>query len=74
MPDITLCTNTACVNRGQCYRFMALPTAEYQSFAVFTPNTNEVVEPGRDVDCDWYWPLPSNPEKIKTTPEDGRTQ
>lgn len=36
MPDITMCTSKSCQNREQCYRAMAKPNPNYQSYADFT--------------------------------------
>ena len=38
MPDITMCCNTKCVERANCYRYTATPSERWQSFA----NFNEV--------------------------------
>lgn len=35
MPDITMCKNESCPVRKTCYRYMAKPTPEQQSYAIF---------------------------------------
>ena len=35
MPDITMCQNESCPVRKTCYRYMAEPTPEQQSYAIF---------------------------------------
>jgi hypothetical protein len=37
MPDITMCVNSTCPKREQCYRYMAEPGWR-QAFAMFTPD------------------------------------
>lgn len=41
MPDITMCTNSACQLSKTCYRFNAAPSQYRQSYAVFKPFINE---------------------------------
>lgn len=48
MPDITMCENTSCYMREQCYRFMATPDAR-QSVTTFTPLS--------DSECEYFMPL-----------------
>ena len=35
MPDITMCANTACKMRLDCYRYLAYPTPGRQSYAYY---------------------------------------
>ena len=37
MPDISMCKNTTCPLRKECYRFTAIPTPYRQSYAFFKP-------------------------------------
>jgi DNA invertase Pin-like site-specific DNA recombinase len=48
MPDITMCDNTSCDMREQCYRFMATPDAR-QSVTTFTPISK--------TECEYFMPL-----------------
>jgi DNA invertase Pin-like site-specific DNA recombinase len=48
MPDITMCENTTCHMREQCYRFMATPDAR-QSVTTFTPLS--------EAECEYFMPL-----------------
>ena len=45
MPDITMCSNTKCQLRKDCYRYKAKPSTR-QSYAIFKPITDGV--------CDYY--------------------
>lgn len=51
MPDITMCKGTKCPISNSCYRFLAKPTNEYQSYFTEVPydlKTNK---------CVYYWKL-----------------
>ncbi len=48
MPDITMCENSTCHMREQCYRFMATPNAR-QSITMFTPLS--------ETQCEYFMPL-----------------
>lgn len=48
MPDITMCENSTCHMREQCYRFMATPDAR-QSITMFTPLSK--------AQCEYFMPL-----------------
>lgn len=37
MPDITMCINKECPLRMKCYRFTAVPTLDWQSYAEYKP-------------------------------------
>ncbi len=37
MPDISMCQNTDCPLCFDCYRYMAKPNGEYQTYADFHP-------------------------------------
>ena len=41
MPDITMCTNRNCPIRRSCYRYVAIPTPKWQSYAAFAPYKDE---------------------------------
>jgi hypothetical protein len=65
MPDITLCTNRDCQLATHCYRFMAVPNLEYQSYSKFTP-----VMLGDRLTCSLFIELNKNqnePKSSKTT-------
>ncbi len=49
MPDISMCTNSTCLIRMDCYRFRAIPCM-YQSYSIFNP-TNETPY------CDSFIPI-----------------
>gem|GEM_PF-6467881 len=53
--DITLCTNKKCPKREDCFRFKAVSTSEWQSYARF--------EPAEDGNCAFQMPLPSVPNE-----------
>lgn len=40
MPDISMCNNTTCPSKEECYRFKAIPN-NYQSYSNFKPEKNE---------------------------------
>lgn len=46
MPDITMCLNKDCLLRMKCYRFTAMPTPDWQSYAEYKPVNGE---------CDRFW-------------------
>lgn len=50
MPDISMCTNSACPLSKDCYRHMAVPSF-WQAYAGFAP--------GEDGSCDWFMPIES---------------
>ena len=37
MPDISMCKNTTCPLRKDCYRFTAIPTPYRQSYSFYKP-------------------------------------
>lgn len=45
MPDISMCANYNCPMKDKCYRYLAIPTDGYQSYADFTP--------ARGLECFW---------------------
>ena len=47
MPDITMCSNEHCPQRGTCYRATATPSDMLQSYALYIPK-----ERGK---CEHYW-------------------
>ena len=59
MPDISMCTNEACVDKKQCYRYTATPSS-WQSFMKFDG-------PSGDSPCSAFW---QNDEK-KTEDKNG---
>lgn len=61
MPDITMCTNAKCPIRRSCYRYVAPPTPDWQSYALFKQYTNPAV-----LTCDYY--IPANDYKERVHP------
>jgi hypothetical protein len=57
MADITMCSNTACPVRGDCYRACAKPS-EYQSWVRFEP---EYINTGAFKYCDHFKPITALP-------------
>jgi hypothetical protein len=53
MPDITMCCNCDCPIRSKCYRYLAKPNQDRQSFAFFEPTeiTDYLTK------CDMFWQL-----------------
>lgn len=49
MPDISMCTDMNCPVRQNCYRFMATPNPDRQSYVLVKSNGYEP--------CDIYWPM-----------------
>lgn len=45
--DITMCGNEKCPLKMKCYRYTAVPTPGWQSFADYAP--------GKDGKCDRFW-------------------
>lgn len=64
MPDITMCNNSGCPKRENCYRFKAEPAPFYQAYAHFEPRWqfNSFV-------CDSYWPLGKDGSRYEIAPE-----
>jgi hypothetical protein len=46
MPDISMCSNSTCPLREQCYRFTAVPNEYRQSYGTFKPEIK-----GDKVEC-----------------------
>lgn len=46
MADITMCGNKTCPLRARCYRFTAIPTPGWQSYADYMPMNGK---------CDGFW-------------------
>ena len=46
MPDITMCTGIDCNKKDKCYRFLATPNEQWQSYF------SSVCFP-----CDYFWPI-----------------
>ena len=40
MPDISMCLNSLCPSKTKCYRYMAVPNTEWQSFSSFIVQRN----------------------------------
>ena len=47
MPDISMCSNMKCEKRNTCYRFLATPTPNWQTYGVFKPDDKG--------ECEYYW-------------------
>lgn len=56
MPDISMCANYTCPLRKNCYRYRAIPTDGYQTYADFKP-TERFMEPTKDkvLECEAFW-------------------
>lgn len=64
MPDITMCTGTKCPVRERCFRYKAVPDAEWQSFADFSFTAKKDVKDGRvRWECPAYLPIYKNGTK-----------
>lgn len=48
MADITMCNDNSCPRSGQCYRFTATPTHNWQSYFIPSPLKD-------DKSCDEFW-------------------
>lgn len=48
MADITMCDDSSCPRAGQCYRFTAPPTRNWQSYFIPSPLKE-------DKSCDEFW-------------------
>lgn len=57
MPDISMCNGNSCPKKDSCYRFTAKPSLLWQSYFMGTPY--------KDNDCEYYWPVEDNENKIK---------
>lgn len=53
MPDITLCDNYECPLRERCYRYRAIPSEFWQSFAHFETKTVGIIG-GMATQCDRF--------------------
>ena len=53
MPDITMCANLACPRRHECWRAMAIPDGQRQSYAVF----KYTVSDDGEFFCREFWPF-----------------
>ena len=51
MADMTLCNNSNCPRREECYRAQCTPSCDYQSYSVFVFD----LETGRCGDFIKYW-------------------
>lgn len=49
-PDISMCLNKLCPSRENCYRFMATPTPNWQSYMAFKCSS-------RTGKCEYFWSL-----------------
>ena len=57
MPDITKCTNVQCPLTVSCYRFTSKPSEYNQSYAMFEPIIDEVLD---EVECKMYLETPND--------------
>jgi hypothetical protein len=46
MPDISMCANKNCPSRKTCYRYLAKPNEQRQSYAIFKQD--------KDIACEYY--------------------
>ena len=51
MPDITMCTNKECPLSHSCYRFNCEPNQYSQSYAEFSPKSDDELD---EIECDYY--------------------
>jgi hypothetical protein len=51
MPDISMCSNSTCPLREQCYRHTAVPNEYRQSYGTFKPVIDEVLD---EVECKYF--------------------
>jgi len=51
MPDISMCGNKTCPMRLNCYRYMATPNPDWQTYSSFTPVYNSVK---KILECEWF--------------------
>jgi hypothetical protein len=49
MPDITMCLNSCCTLKKNCYRFQAQPNPFSQAYNEFEQDDDEY--------CEFYWPI-----------------
>lgn len=54
MPDISMCANCECPFRKICYRYLAEPTEDYQSYADFKPEIIRITG-GVALQCKNFW-------------------
>lgn len=58
MPDISMCQNEGCPLRDTCWRFLAPPNGERQTYGGFAP---EIADDG-SASCEYHWPVDSKTE------------
>lgn len=54
MTDITMCRDTECPQKEQCYRFNAIKSEFWQSYFVESPRNEH--------DCAYFWPIEEKDE------------
>ena len=59
MPDITMCCNYNCPLKDKCYRYRAVPSDMWQSFALFKPESTGV--------CEHFWEIDILADRILPT-------
>lgn len=57
--DITMCDGKTCPLKENCFRYIATPDKEYQSYFVDIPYDK------KEKDCKYYWGSESNKRKKK---------
>lgn len=72
-PDIALCRNQDCPLNNTCYRFLAKPNKDWQSYGDFKyilHPTKRKPRPIKDkwayeiiISCEHYWPVETKPKK-----------
>lgn len=68
MPDITMCCNCHCPMRGKCYRYRAVPSPDWQSFALFLYVVKMNNKNMPEFECDHFWEV--NEAADRTLPLD----
>lgn len=68
MPDITMCNNSKCPIAQWCYRYRAIPTPHWQSYAHFEPKSYKNIGTITD-QCEHAWSIKGYEHKIRTMTE-----
>lgn len=62
MPDITMCRDSTCPMRGECYRYRAMPCEWRQSYFMGTIRKS-------DTECDYMSKIFGDDHALRTTEE-----
>lgn len=52
MPDISMCKNTRCPLNDSCYRYLATPSRDSQSYML---DLEPIINEDGDASCEYYW-------------------